>query len=104
MDVWRPRVHRVKALRAHTAPRIRRTVPSSAPVDNTATRPERTDFVSRTDDPNKIPDGIGVKASDVPPIRDGAVLSHRNVDPPMVARTNSEGCRTVNGTAPVVGV
>src|SRR5205823_9064049 len=77
---WVPPVDRVIADPVRPAPPIRRTVPSSAPVDNTATRPERTDFVSRTDDPNKIPDGIGVKASDVPPIRDGAVLSHRNVD------------------------
>lgn len=84
---------------------IRRpAAPSNAPVDNTASRPERTDFVSRTDDPNKIPDGIGVKASDVPPIRDGAVLSNRNVDPPSAAPTNSDGCITCNGTAPVVRV
>src|SRR5437667_4027239 len=83
---------------------IRRTTPSSAPVDNTARTPERTDFVSRTDDPNKIPNGIGIKAGDVPPITTGAVLSNRNVDPPNAVPTNSTGCITCNGTAPVVRV
>src|SRR5258705_7299308 len=33
----------------------RRPPASNAPVDNTARTPERTDFVSRTDDPNRIP-------------------------------------------------
>ena len=100
---WVPPVTRVIADPAPTRP-IRRFVPSNAPVDRSVTRPERTDFVSRTDDPNKIPDRIGVKAPDVPPITDGAVLSHRNVDPPSVASTNSGGCITCNGTAPVVRV
>src|SRR6266404_985810 len=65
-------------------PLVRRPVPSTAPIDPNATRAERTQFVSRPDDPNKIPEGIGVTASSVPPITSGAVLSNRNVDPPTV--------------------
>jgi TonB family protein len=101
---WVPPVDRAIVDPARTTRPIRRLVPSSAPVDNTARRPERTDFVSRTDDPNKIPEGIGVKASDVPPITDGAVLSHRNVDPPRVAPTNGDACITCSATPPVVRV
>jgi periplasmic protein TonB len=101
---WVPPVDRIIADPVHPTQPIRRSAPSSAPVDNTARRPERTDFVSRTDDPNKIPNGIGVKAGDVPPITDGAVLGHRNVDPPSAAPTNSSGCITCNGPAPVVRV
>jgi protein TonB len=101
---WVPAVAPVIADQARPTRPIHRTAPSSAPVDNTATRPERTDFVSRTDDPNKIPEGIGIKASDVPPITDGAILSHRNVDPPRVAPTNSGDCITCNNTSPVVRV
>ena len=83
---------------------VRRTVPSNAPVDRTATRPERTDFVSRTDDPTRVPDGVGVKAPDVPPITDGAVLSHRNVDPPSVAVNTGGTCVTCTSTPAVVRV
>src|SRR5437899_13004936 len=64
---WVPPVDRIIADPVHPTQPIRRPAASSAPVDNTARRPERTDLVSRTDDPNKIPNGIGVKAGDVPP-------------------------------------
>jgi protein TonB len=101
---WVPRVAEVAPKPPRNVQPIRRPSQPNAPVDQSVTRPERTDFVSRTDDPNKIPDGIGVKAADVPPITDGAVLSHRNVDPPSAVPTNSGGCITCNGTAAVVRV
>ena len=101
---WVPPMIRVIPDPVRPTQPIRRTTPSSAPVDNTARTPERTDFVSRTDDPNKIPNGIGIKAGDVPPITTGAVLSNRNVDPPNAVPTNSTGCVTCNGPAPVVRV
>jgi protein TonB len=83
--------------------RIHRSAPSNAPVDPSVKRPERTDFVSRIDDPHKIPEGVGIKASPIPPITDGAVRSYRNVNPPDTPGT-SGGCVTCNGTAPVVRV
>jgi protein TonB len=100
---WVPPVNRAPEVRPRNNEPVRRSAPSSAPLDRNITRPERTDFVSRTDDPNRIPEGIGVKAGVVPPITDGAVLSHRNVDPPNLAPNNS-GCVTCNGTTPVVRV
>jgi protein TonB len=101
---WVPAVAPVTPQPPRDVQPVRRPPATNAPVDNTARTPERTDFVSRTDDPNRIPDGIGVKASDVPPITDGAVLGHRNVDPPSVAPSNSGDCITCNGSAPVVRV
>ncbi len=100
---WVPPVTRAPDVKPRNNEPIRRSTASSAPVDPNVRRPERTEFVSRTDDPNKIPDNIGVKAGDVPPITDGAVLSHRNVDPPNLAASNS-GCATCNGTTAVVPV
>lgn len=85
----------------HDVQHIRRTPASTAPIDQTARRPERTEFVSRLDDPTHVPDIIGTMASPVPPITPGSVLSNRNVDPPTVVPTNS-GCIICNDTRPVV--
>jgi protein TonB len=105
VDLWVPPVAPVAPTVQPRDPQpIRRSTPSNAPVDPTAKRPERTDFVSRTDDPNRIPEGVGIKASPIPPITDGAVRSNRNVNPPDVVSGNSGNCVTCNGTAPVVRV
>jgi protein TonB len=79
-------------------PVIRRSTPTTAPVDPNITRPERTDFVSRTDDPTRIPPNVGVTGSTTPVITEGAVLSHRNADPPFVP-SSDRGCLTCNGTS-----
>ena len=102
---WVPPVTAVRpAVRPHEIQSIRRSAASTAPVDPNVTRPERTDFISRTDNPNKIPDGIGIQASPIPPWTDGAIHSYRNVNPPNVGPSTSGGCLTCNGTAPVVRV
>ena len=82
---------------------IRRSAPSSAPVDRTARVQERTIAVAPATDPRIIPNNIGTKASEVPPVTDTYRLSTRNVDPPNLAPTNS-GCITCNGTTPMVSV
>jgi TonB family protein len=101
---WVPPVATAPARPHETRPAIvRRTTPSDAPVDPHITRPERTEFVSRPDDPNHVPDNIGTKGTTVPPIVPGAVLTGRNLNPPPIDTGNS-GCLTCNGngSAPVV--
>lgn len=71
---------------------VRRMPRSDAPIDRTATRPERTEFVSRPDDPTHVPEGVGVKASPVPAITDGAILGPRNINPPVDLPSNSNTC------------
>lgn len=94
---WVPPVERVIAdPPRNSQPTIRRSAPSTAPIDRNITRPERTEFVSRPDDPTKVPPIIGVTGSSVPVITEGAVLSHRNVDPYQPSRDS--GCITCNGT------
>jgi protein TonB len=85
-------------------PQPARHTPSSAPVDPNVSRPMRTDFVSRPDDPSRVPEKVGTQASAIPPITHGAVLGPRNVDPPSVAPSNSGGCIACPTTPPVVQI
>jgi protein TonB len=103
---WVPPVPPTPARPTHEPPPrlIRRTAPSSAPVDRNARVQERTVAVAPTNDPTKAPDQIGVTASPVPPVTDVFRLSNRNVDPPRIGLSNSGACVTCNDTAPVVRV
>ncbi len=101
---WVPPVMPTAIDRPRATERARRTFPSNAQPDLTATRPERTVFVSSTSDPNRIPEFVGIKASDVPPIRDGAVLSNRNVDPPNLGPESLGNCVTCPATPPAFKV
>ena len=100
---WVPPVTRAPEARPRDNERVRRSAPSSAPVDRTARVQERTIAVAPATDPRIIPNNIGTKASEVPPVTDTYRLSTRNVDPPNLAPTNS-GCITCNGTTPMVSV
>src|ERR1043166_7727053 len=75
---------------------------SSAPVDPTVSRPERTQLVSSTDDPRNIPREIGTQASPIPPATIDTVLSNRNVDPPPVAASDKGNCLTCPSGPPTV--
>jgi len=77
---------------------------SSTPVDPTASRPERTQLVSQTDDPRNIPPHIGTEAALIPPATIGAVLSNRNVDPPTMAGSDKDNCLTCSTTRTAVTV
>jgi protein TonB len=85
-------------------PTVRRPSTSSAPVDPNALRPERTQFVSRTDDPRNVPPNIGTEASPIPPVTDGAVLGHRNVDPPAPSTREGGNCVGCSNTPTTVTV
>jgi protein TonB len=102
---WMPPV---KPITEHERPRsvelVRRSASSNAPVDRNVTRPERTELFSRTDNPDRIPDAIGIKASPIPPAPDDAVRSYRNVNPPAVSPSTSGSCLTCSGPASVVNV
>jgi protein TonB len=101
---WIPPVTPVTPKPPRDVQPIRRSVPSNAPVDRTATVQERTVAVSPTTDPRLVPESVGTRASDIPPATGAFRLSDRNVNPPNVAPTNSGGCITCNGTAPVIRV
>src|SRR5258706_11600958 len=47
---------------------IRRSAPSNAPVDRNVTESVRTAAVAPTSDPTKVPDNVGTRASDIPPV------------------------------------
>ena len=83
---------------------IHRSAPTNAPVDRNVTESVRTTAIAQTNDPTRVPDNVGTKASDVPPVTGAFHLGDRNVDPPTTASNNSTGCITCNGTAPVIKV
>lgn len=85
-----------------------------APPKNTIPRPatnferapahsERTLLISSTADPNRVPDHVGVIASDVPPARVDSIVSNRNVDPPAPA-FSGRGVPGGTGNTPAVEV
>ena len=76
---------------------IRRQSRPLAPVDANITISQRTSAVAQTNDPTRVPDGIGTKASDVPPVTGPFQLSTRNVDPP-VTPVDSGTCVTCTAT------
>ncbi len=87
-----------------THPTVRRSAPSNAPVDRNTAVPIRTVAIASTNDPTKVPENVGTKAPDVPPVTGPFRLGDRNVDPPSVTPSDSGNCITCNGTAPVVRV
>lgn len=102
---WVPQVtSATQPVRQHDSQPIRRSAPSNAPVDRNVTESVRTTAIAQTNDPTRVPDNVGTKASDVPPVTGAFHLGDRNVDPPTTASNNSTGCITCNGTAPVVRV
>jgi protein TonB len=80
-----------KPIPDHPQP-VRRQTTSSAPVDRNVDVPIRTDAIARTDDPTKVPDKVGTKASTIPPVTGNFRIGDRNVDPPAAATSNSGNC------------
>src|ERR1700682_3530765 len=65
---WVPPVTRAPEVRPRNTEPIRRSAPSHAPVDRNITVSERTTAVAQTNDPTKVPDDVGIKASPIPPV------------------------------------
>src|SRR5438552_6058150 len=82
----------------------RRSAPSNAAVDRNTAVPIRTVAIASTNDPTKVPENVGTKAPDVPPVTGPFRLGNRNVDPPAVAPSNSGNCIACSGTSPAVSV
>ena len=71
------------------------TIPRPSNSDRAPTQSIRTVLIASTADPTKVPDHVGVKASDVLPARMDSVIGNSNVDPPAPAFS---GRGTPNGT------
>ena len=100
---WVPPVTRPQEVRPRNTEPIRRSARSNAPVDRNIRVSERTVALAQTNDPTRVPDDVGTKASPIPPVTGSVVLTNRNVDPPGLPG-NQAGCATCTGTGPVVSV
>ena len=74
---------------------------SNAPVDLHIQVAERTQPTAAATDPEKIPDEIGTKGSDVPPVTGPVVQSTRNADPPS-SGANQGTCTSCPPVTPSV--
>lgn len=92
-----------KPIQDHPQP-VRRPTTSNAPVDRNVDVPIRTDAIARTDDPTKVPDNVGTKASTIPPVTGNFRIGDRNVDPPSASTSDSGNCVGCPSTPPTVVV
>jgi protein TonB len=71
---------------------VRRPAASNAPVDRNVQIQERTIAFARPDDPTHVPESVGTKAPDVPPVTGPFRLGDRNVNPPPASTSDSGNC------------
>jgi len=84
-------------------PQPTRHTPTNAPVDPTARVQERTDAYAQATDPRIVPEDVGTRAINVPPVTDPSFrIGNRNVDLPTGAVPNTGSCATCTTTPPVV--
>ena len=84
---------------------LRRSPPSSAPVDQTARVQERTAGYLPVSDVLKMPDTINTRGVDVPPVTDPSfIIGRRNVDPPSTVVPNTDGCITCSPKQTVIAI
>jgi periplasmic protein TonB len=102
VEMWIPPVNRAtEPERPRDSSPVRRPRQTNAPVDQDVTESIRTKIVSQVSDPSRVPDDVGVKASDVPPAIGRVRLGDRNVDPPSVTPDTS-GCISCAAVTPKV--
>jgi periplasmic protein TonB len=103
VDIWIPAVNRIDP--EPKSPRdsspVRRPRQANAPVDRSVTEPERTEGVTTTNDPTRVPEDVGTTPSNVPPVTSSYRISNRNVDPPSVTPETS-GCVICGAVTPKV--
>jgi periplasmic protein TonB len=83
-------------------PVVRRSTPTNARVDPNIRVPIRTEGITTTTDPTKVPDKVGTTASTIPPVTGSFRRGDVNLDPPAVALSNTGGCIACPPKAPVV--
>jgi TonB family protein len=87
-----------------TAPEVvRNTIRPASNSDTLPTHSIRTDLISSTSDPTRVPPQVGTVASDVPPARSDSVLGLTNADPPTPV-SSSHGVPGGTGNTPVVDI
>lgn len=106
LSSWIPPVKREETpdTRRVTPTTHRNTPRSNAQVDPHITVAERTQPIAATDDPTKIPDNVGIKASEIPPTTGPVRLTNRNANPPGMPDTNTGKCANCTETQPRVAV
>ena len=74
--------------------------PSS--TERAASRPERTELIDSTSNPNNPPRGVSTAPQLIPPAPPGAIVSNRNVDPDVAI--GSRGVPGGTGNTPAIDV
>lgn len=102
LEMWIPPVDRAREVeRPRDSPPIQRTRQANAPVDRNVSEPVRTEGVTTTDDPTRVPEYVGITASKVPSVTGPFRIGDRNVNPPSVTPDTS-GCVSCGAGPPTV--
>ena len=99
---WVPPVSRnVEPNRPRDQAPVQRPRQANAPVDRNLTESVRTQAVTTTNDPSRVPDNVSTAPSNVPPVVGPVRIGARNADPPPVIPDMSN-CATCTATTPRV--
>jgi len=101
---WVPPVTPVAPKPIADHPIIRRNTPSNAPIDRNINVPVRTQGVTSTNDPTKVPDRVGTQASPIPPVSGHFQIGTQNLDPPTAAGDDSGNCAGCSSKPPTVAI
>ena len=85
------------------APRTPDPVRPASPSSRLPTQPTRTDMISSTSDPTRVPPTAGIVASPVLPWRRDAVIGSTDINPPAHVGSNNGNSRGT-GNTPVVNM
>jgi len=84
----------------------RRSFTPTAPIDSQLKISERTEAVAPPNNPQLVPNTVGTKGSDAPPVDGSVNIGQRNADPPASSSRDKNGCANCpeNGSVPIVEV
>lgn len=92
LEMWIPPVnHEPKGERPRESSPVQRPRPANAPVDRNVTESVRTNAITTTNDPTRVPENVGTTPSYLPPVTGRFRIGDRNVDPPSVL-PGTPGC------------
>jgi protein TonB len=83
---------------------VRRNTPSNAPIDHNIDVPIRTQGVTTTNDPTKVPDRVGTEASPIPPVTGHFIIGNQNLNPPTAPNNTSGNCTGCSSKPPTVAL